>query len=114
MHLCCGNIVSVALFSNAENCGMSTDAASCEEGNKSANSIKNSCCQDKLVKISSVDTLRRLVAKISEIGFVLPVYFASYFNIYLTEVGEIHINSNTDPPPWTFLDLETDLMVYLI
>lgn len=109
-HKCMGRIVDVALFADAEDCGMGLDPATAPE-----DGLQRSCCADEHITIVGQDDLR-LVFNGLELGGHLVYLVPSTIGFWEAYIGfglpPIHLSQY--PPPQLPKDRVVLHQVFLI
>lgn len=108
-HLCMGRVMDVALFVNAEDCGMKAAMDLLEE-----EGIENHCCDDESFTIHGQDDLRLSWDDLAlDQQNFLVVITHSYLELFRTYSNE-KLPSETYPPPILVYDIQLLDQVFLI
>ena len=105
-HYCLGHLVDVALFGDAEDCGM--------EMSSSQDSTEMSCCSDEVIAVDGQDDLNRNFEDFSlEDQFLLAALTYTYIDLYVGLAEQV-VPHRTYPPPILVRDIHVLDQVFLI
>jgi hypothetical protein len=110
-HYCMGRLIDVALFAEAESCGMDALGFDQEEGLKQ---VRQSCCDDEVIIIDGQDELHLLAndLEISQQSFFIA--FAETNYIISLNLAEQPLLNEYYPPPIIVTDIQLLDQVFLI
>ncbi|WP_412759677.1 HYC_CC_PP family protein [Maribacter sp.] len=109
-HLCMGRVMDVALFDQAEDCGMKLGISLLED----VPSIKKHCCNDEVFTVQGQDDFAQ---DFSKFDFSQQVFLISFTTSYLNlfqESTDKEVVFDSYPPPILAEDLNILHQVFLI
>jgi len=108
-HYCMGRLIDVALFVDAESCGMDMFLSFEDEGLKEA---KKSCCDDEVILVDGQDNLKitQNDLEIENHSYTITSYCFEVFN----DIYEKQIPKELYPPPLLIEDIQLLHEVFLI
>lgn len=110
-HYCMGRLMDVALFTDAETCGMDMSAVMVDEN---ADETKNSCCDDEVIFVDGQDDLQLSFNDLDiDKQFFLIAVTHSYLGIF-QDLTLQSVPHEEYPPPLLVKDIQLLDEVYLI
>jgi len=102
-HYCMGRLMDIALFTDADTCGMDMYVAM---ANENLNENKNSCCDDEVVFVEGQDDLKISFndLDVKKQSFLVAFTY-SYLSI-LQDVSEQAVPNEQYPPPILVKDIQ--------
>ena len=102
-HYCMGRLMDVALFTNADSCGMGMSASMKKE---TISETKNSCCDDEVVFVEGQDDLKISFNDLNlEQQYFLIAFTYTYINL-LQDLKEQPVPHEQYPPPILVKDIQ--------
>lgn len=108
-HLCMGRVMDIALFHNADSCGMEEAMALMDE-----TAIDMDCCDDESFTIEGQDDLKLTWEEIDlDSQYFILVFTNSYYDLLL-DTSKSEVQKTCYPPPLLVHDLQVLHEVFLI
>lgn len=110
-HYCMGRLMNVALFTDAETCGMDMTMSMPED---SLDETKNSCCDDEVIFVDGQDDLKISFndLNVEQQSFLIALTY-TYLGA-LQDVRQKPVPHEQYPPPLLIKDIQLLDEVYLI
>lgn len=102
-HYCMGRLMDVALFTDAESCGMDMSMGIMEEN---VNETKNSCCDDEVVFVEGQDDLK---LSFNDLDIVQQSFLFAFTYTYLSCLQDLRqqpVPHEHYPPPILVQDIQ--------
>lgn len=110
-HFCMGHLVDVALFSDAEDCGMSISQMN---DDNSTMQQDNSCCSDEVIFVAGQEDLKISFDNLSlDQQFFLIAFTHSFTNLF-SGLEQQNVGNEYYPPPLLVRDVQILDQVFLI
>lgn len=104
-HYCMGRLMDVALFTNADSCGMDM-SMSVLENSEAISKTKNSCCDDEVVFVEGQDDLKISFNELDlEHQYFLTAFSYAYTGLF-QRFEEKSIPHEQYPPPILVKDIQ--------